>query len=160
MPRTGRPKLIIDWELVKRLASIHCTVSEIAFALDISISYAEKSKEFMRVYKKYIEGAKQSLRRLQWEKAQGQEAEVLRGDEGEILFDDKHRPLLKCNAVNPDTTMQIWLGKQYLAQKDKQEVTGAEGESLKPQTNIFNGVTPETEAYIKSLLAGKEPEKK
>ena len=29
-----------------------------------------------------------------------------------------------------NVTMQIWLGKQYLDQKDKQELTGKDGESL------------------------------
>ena len=40
-----------------------------------------------------------------------------------------------------NVTMQIWLGKQYLDQRDKQELTGKDGESLVTgiKVEIVNG---------------------
>ena len=40
-----------------------------------------------------------------------------------------------------NVTMQIWLGKQYLDQRDKQELTGKDGESLVTgiKVEIING---------------------
>jgi len=51
-----------------------------------------RDEEFCVVHKKGMDEGKTSLRRLQWQTARG---------------------------GNP--TMQIWLGKQYLGQRDKQE---------------------------------------
>ena len=89
----GRPKFIVDYSLVKKLAMIQCTQQEIANFLGCSINKLEKDKEFIRVYKKHIDEGRMSLRRKQWRAA----------DEG-------------------NTTMLVWLGKQYLGQKDKSEM--------------------------------------
>ena len=89
----GRPRKIIDLKQVAKLAKICCTVEEIANILDLSKSTLDHNEEFLQVYKKNIDNGKMSLRRAQMELA------------------------LKGNA-----TMQIWLGKQYLGQKDKQEI--------------------------------------
>lgn len=93
----GRPKKPIDMEQVEKLASIQCTMEEIAFFFDIDVSTLHRNKEFCNVYKKAKEGGKMSLRRIQWKLAQN------------------------------NTTMAIWLGKQYLGQKElveeKQEET-------------------------------------
>jgi hypothetical protein len=115
----GRPRLVIDYDMVERLASIKCTVSEIAYAIGVSESHLNHSQQFLQVYKKEFEGASQSLRRLQWDKAQGRE--------GVLVTDNKGKAMWKILPIIPDTTMQIWLGKQYLGQKDKQEVTGKNG---------------------------------
>ena len=93
----GRPKIKLDYELIGKLSYIQCTQKEIASTLEVSTRTLQKDEEFIRIYKKGQEEGKMSLRRLQWKAA-------------------------KENNV----TMLIWLGKQYLGQTDKQEVSGAE----------------------------------
>ena len=89
----GRPPFIIDYDLVRRLALIQCTYEEIANFLDCSTRTLERDKEFCRIYKKHIGEGRMSLRRKQWKAV----------EEG-------------------NTTMLVWLGKQYLGQKDKSEM--------------------------------------
>lgn len=89
----GRPKFQIDYELVERLAQIQCTQEEIASALGCSTKTLQRDEEFSRIYKVSMDDGRKSLRRLQWDKAK-----------------------------QGNTTMLIWLGKQYLGQRDKQEV--------------------------------------
>ena len=85
----GRPKKTIDYDLVGKLAMIQCTEEEIAGILDISTRTLQKDKEFIRIFHTKKDAGKSSLRRMQWKTAE---------------------------AGNP--TMQIWLGKQYLGQRD------------------------------------------
>lgn len=85
----GRPKKIIDYELVEKLAGICCTQEEISGILEISTDTLRRDKRFCDIYKKARENAKSSLRRTQFKLAE----------------------------TNP--TMAIWLGKQYLGQTDK-----------------------------------------
>ena len=87
----GRPKKQIDYELVGKLAMIQCTHTEIAAILGISARTLNRDAEYCRVYEEKKEGGKMSLRRRQWALAE-----------------------------NGDKTMLIWLGKQYLGQKDQQ----------------------------------------
>lgn len=89
----GRPKKIIDYETVEKLASIMATQEEIAHVLDISVRTLQRDEEFCRVYKKGLDKGKMSVRRNQFRMAE----------------------------TNP--TMAIWLGKNYLGQSDKQEIT-------------------------------------
>ena len=85
----GRPKKEIDYNIVEKLAHIQCTQAEIAEILEISTRTLQKDKEFLRLYKKGIESGKSSLRRLQWKGAEA-----------------------------GNNSMLIWLGKQYLGQRD------------------------------------------
>ena len=89
----GRPKKFINLKQVAKLAKICCTVEEIANILDLSKSTLDHNTEFLQVYKKNIDNGKMSLRRAQMELA------------------------LKGNA-----TMQIWLGKQLLGQREPQNI--------------------------------------
>ena len=89
----GRPKKQIDYELVEQLGNIQCTQEEIASALNISVRTLQRDEEFCRIYKNSMDLGRKSLRRMQWAAAQ-----------------------------NGNTTMLVWLGKQYLGQKDKQEI--------------------------------------
>ncbi len=89
----GRPKKKIDYELVEKLASIMCTQEEIANFINISTRTLQRDEEFCRIYIKGLENGKTSLRRDQFKSSR----------KGKVA-------------------MQIWLGKQYLDQKDKQEV--------------------------------------
>ena len=94
---TGRPETPLDWEQFEKLCSLHCTQSEIASFLKVHVDTlrdrAEKhyGEPFSITYKKFLEQGKCSLRRDQ-------------------------RVLAKNNAA-----MAIWLGKQYLGQKDTQQ---------------------------------------
>lgn len=92
----GRPKKEIDYQTVEKLANIQCTQEEIANFLEISVRTLQRDEEFCRIYKKGQDNGKMSLRRTQFKLA------------------DK----------NP--TMAIWLGKQYLRQKDNLEVEGTQ----------------------------------
>lgn len=84
----ARPKKEIDYTIVEKLASIQCTQEEIANFLDISVRTLQRDDEFCRVYKKGLDNGKMSLRRIQFKMAE----------------------------KNP--TMALWLGKQYLGQRD------------------------------------------
>jgi hypothetical protein len=92
--KRGRPKIEIDYEQVKRMSQIGCTVSEIAHVLGVSESKCNHDKEFNQVYKREFDVARMSLRRAQ-----------------------------RDSALNGNVTMQIWLGKQWLGQRDTVEVT-------------------------------------
>jgi hypothetical protein len=94
----GRPPIEIDYAACEKLARIMCTQSEIAEVLGVSLSTLEHDKEFLRIHKKGIEAGKASLRRMQWKSA----------EDGNV-------------------TSQIWLGKQYLGQRDKSEISGDGG---------------------------------
>jgi len=108
----GRPRIKIDYAACEKLARIMCTQSEIAEVLGVSLSTLEHDKEFLRIHKKGIEAGKASLRRMQWKSAEG-----------------------------GNVTSQIWLGKQYLGQRDKQELTGKDGEQLSVKFEIVDGRT-------------------
>jgi len=97
----GRPKKVIDYDMVKKLAHIHCTQQEIANILEVSVDTLQRDEEFCGIYKKAMDDAKASLRRLQFRKAE---------------------------SGNP--TMLIWLGKQYLGQTDKQDIKHSGGLSV------------------------------
>lgn len=94
MSKGGQPPKEIDWELVKRLATIQCTIIEIAAVLDMNrktLQRAAKKKFGMQMIDKleeWREGGKASLRRKQWALAEKSAA------------------------------MSIFLGKQYLGQSD------------------------------------------
>ena len=85
----GRPKIVIDWDLVLKLAHIQCTQPEIATTLGVSFDTLHRHPEFAEVYKRGAEGGRKSLRRMQFE-----------------------------SATKGNIAMQIWLGKQYLGQRD------------------------------------------
>ena len=89
----GRPKIKLDYNLIESLAGIMCTQEEIAGSLDVSVRTLQRDDEFCRIYKKAMDIGKMSLRRIQYKLAE-----------------------------NGNATMAIWLGKQYLGQKDKSEV--------------------------------------
>ena len=99
----GRPKCDIDYVEVEKLAKIMCTQEEIAAHLDIHVATLLRDEKFCEVYKKGIENGKSSLRRKQY------------------LMSES----------NP--TMAIWLGKQYLNQKDKTESVNVNVEMTKEE---------------------------
>ena len=90
----GRPKIQLDYALIEKLSIIQCTQEEIATIVGVHVKTLQRDDEFCRIHKKGIEQGKSSLRRLQWKAAE-----------------------------TGNTTMLIWLGKQYLQQREpKQEL--------------------------------------
>ena len=93
----GRPEKPIDWKVFEDLCQLQCTQSEIAsfFRVHhetlIRRTEANYEEPYASVYKKYAEGGKSSLRRIQW------------------------------NLAKKSTAMAIWLGKQWLGQRDQEE---------------------------------------
>lgn len=94
--RGGRPKFKIDYKLVASAASIQCTQEEIAALMGCTVDTLQRDPKFCGMYKKNFERGKMSLRRHQWRAVE----------------------------VDRNPTMMIWLGKQYLGQRDRHEVTG------------------------------------
>lgn len=98
----GRPLSLVPdektLETIKGLGEIQCTTKECAAVLGVTEkTYIEFKKRCPEVEEIYNEGAgngKTSLRRRQFQMSE------------------------------KSATMQIWLGKQYLGQKDKSEVEG------------------------------------
>lgn len=94
----GRPPKIIDYDLLSKLCRIQCTGEECAAVLDMSYETlnnklkAEGHGGFLDYYKRFAGEGKASLRRMQWK-----------------------------NAESGNSTMQIWLGKQYLGQKEPEK---------------------------------------
>ena len=92
----GRPKKPIDYDKLKKMCSIHCTGEECASLLDVSYEHLNNMLiqdghgGFLEFFKKHSAGGKMSLRRKQFEKA----------------------------VTEGSVPMLIWLGKQYLGQKD------------------------------------------
>ena len=122
LKKRGRKKIPVDYEKAEKLASILCTQSEIAAVLGVSLGVLEHDPEFQRIHKKGLEHGRASLRRMQYAAAQGGNA-----------------------------TMMIWLGKQYLHQRDKQdtEITGKDGGAIKTETKL--NVSEEVKKYARLL---------
>ena len=87
----GRPKTQIDLEQAEKLGMLQCTLEECSAWFKIPLSTLGGHPEFQEAYKRGKDNGKQSLRRYQWAMA-------------------------KTNC-----SMAIWLGKQYLGQKDRNE---------------------------------------
>jgi hypothetical protein len=91
----GRPLKEINWTIFEDLCCLQCTQSEIASVLKIHPNTLSdraiiyyKEEEFSTVYKRFSENGKCSLRRYQF------------------------------NLAKKNTAMAIWLGKQWLGQRE------------------------------------------
>lgn len=99
MARTGRPRTKIEKENFEKLCLMHCTLLEIAGFFDCSEDTIERwcvekyGQTFAEVYKRKSARGNISLRRSQFQSAE-----------------------------SGNVTMQIWLGKQWLGQKEYQEI--------------------------------------
>ena len=85
----GRPRIIVDLEILKNLASIGCPDYEIASVLNISARTLKRN--YAEIVDQYREKGKASLRKKMWDKA----------------------------IKKDNTTMQVWLSKNYLGMKDR-----------------------------------------
>src|SRR5579883_2212371 len=105
----GRPVTPIKWEEFDKLCMIQCTQEEVAFFFNCTVDTIsnrvkkEKGMSFSEYFAIRRANRRISLRRAQYQLAQKKPA------------------------------MSIWLGKQYLNQKDisRQELTGADGDAIK-----------------------------
>ena len=85
----GRPRIVVDIEILKNLASIGCSDYEIASVLNISAKTLKRN--YADIIEQFKEKGKASLRKKMWDKA--------------VKKDNTH--------------MQIWLSKNYLGMKDR-----------------------------------------
>lgn len=110
----GRPKIEIDKEQFEKLCALQCTLEEIAAWFKCSEDTVERwckrelKESFADAYKKRSAYGKVSLRRFQFKMAEH------------------------------NVTMAIWLGKQYLGQTDRQEISLADSdETVKEMREYF-----------------------
>jgi len=124
---TGRPLIDIDWKIFEELCHIQCTQSEIASFLKIHHETLIRRVEdnykepFASVYKKYSEGGKSSLRRNQFRMSE------------------------------TNSAMAIWLGKQWLGQKDHEEKTASPIQESIDMKNAFYASQYEMQKLKKEL---------
>ncbi len=95
----GRPRAEIDWKTLQGCCEVGCTKEECAGILGVSAKTLERRlidagwEGFDVYFKSHFDKTKQSLRRMQIR-----------------------------SASNGNVTMQIWLGKQFLGQRDKADL--------------------------------------
>ena len=113
MAKMGRPVKEIKQEQFEELCKMQCTEEEICAVLNVSDETLNKwckntyGKTFLEVFKEKRTGGKASLRRSQWK-------------------------LAETNA-----TLAIWLGKQYLGQRDEQSL------NVNANVNALHGLSEE-----------------
>ncbi len=119
--KLGRPKKPISQKQFEELCGIQCTEEEICAVLDVSDptlnTWCKETygKTFLEVFKEKREAGKMSLRRKQW------------------------------NLAETNATMGIWLGKQYLGQRDETKVDISSETGVGVQIYLPNNGRPDTE---------------
>ncbi|MEN8493533.1 hypothetical protein ABFB50_00905 [Dehalococcoides sp. THU3] len=160
--KVGRPRINIDWETAKGLCEILCTQEEIASVLRVSVDTLERAairkfnhslSEFMSIHS---EAGKASLRRAQWKSCMGVPPQLVTDKNGNVILDRKGQPTV-IPGIAPSPTMQIWLGKQYLGQVDKQEITGKNGQELMNQP-IIQVISVSAQQATQRITAGEGTE--
>lgn len=119
--RLGRPAVVPNWELVERLAFLHCSIEEIAYGVGMSVEALQNDRNgpiFGAILDRSRARLREQLRRTQ--------IHMALGDPGAPA--DKKKKIPARPPVPPDKTMLIWLGKQYLGQRD----TPAEATVIQP----------------------------
>ena len=115
----ARPRIEIDRKQFQKLCAIQCTLSEIASWFKCSEDTIERwcqrelKMGFADSFKTYSADGKISLRRTQFKMAEH------------------------------NCSMAIWLGKQYLGQKEQQEISvaGNVDETLRKMDEYFKGTS-------------------
>jgi hypothetical protein len=120
----ARPEANINWELVDSYLLRQCDGVGIAGILGISPEtlYRHCQKDYKIGFDAYSAQ----------KKSEGKE--ILRAKQYDTAVGDSKK------SIPGNVSMQIWLGKQYLGQRDKSELTGAEGKDLIP-TIIFQDIS-------------------
>ncbi len=117
MAKMGRPRAKIDKESFEKLCAMHCTLIEIASFFNCSEDTIERwcvekyNETFADVLKKKSAKGNISLRRSQFQSAE-----------------------------SGNVTMQIWLGKQWLGQKEQQDVSVSvqDDETIRAMESYFD----------------------
>lgn len=97
-PGAGRPRKEVDWKIFESLCEIQCTQAEICSVMKICKDtlcdkvIEEYGQEFSSIYKTYADEGKKSLRRFQF------------------------------NLAKRNPAMCIWLGKQWLGQREPESI--------------------------------------
>jgi hypothetical protein len=110
----GPPEKDVDWKVFEEACQIFCTQEEMQGLLKVDRDTLRKKvqekygEDYSAVYKRLSAGGKQSLRRTQFKLAQ------------------------------KNTAMAIWLGKQYLDQKENQPVQIVTQEILSNYEQMIN----------------------
>jgi hypothetical protein len=129
----GRPSLEFSLREVEELARIGCTEEDMAAVLGVSVDTLQRrkrdSEEFCGAVKRGQATTRNSLRRLQLKQA-----------------------------LQGNTTMLIWLGKQLLGQSEKQatELTGQSGKAIELQVSDINDEAFITEAVAFALEQARQ----
>jgi len=120
----GRPKKKTDWKEVDKLLKLGCVGEEVAQYLGCSYDTISRNclKDHKILYSDYVEEHsapfRVSLRRLQLRSAQGVRAKEKLDKNGAVANPERGF------YIQPSIAMQIFLGKQYLNQKDRPETEG------------------------------------
>lgn len=126
MARMGRPPKEFDKAVFQSLCKIQCTQEEICLVLETSTktlnSWCKRTykMDFLQAYKQFSVEGKMSLRRAMYEKA----------------------------TKDRNTTMMIWLSKQYLGMQDTVQVD---------QTEVLNRLDAVL-AGVKDAAEGDQPD--
>ena len=125
MPRTGRPKITIDYKELEKLCGIQCTEQEIADWFHCSIDTVERRiKEqfnitFAEYFTRHRVGGKIALR----------------------------RNMFKLSAQHP--SMAIFMAKNWLGMRDTQDIAGEGGGPVKAEITVSNETAKKlTEAIL------------
>lgn len=112
--KAGRPPSVIDWDKVAAYLKAQCSTTSIAAILGISTDtlYLRCKEDLFMDYTAFAQEKK------------GEGKELLRAKQ-------------YTDAMSGNVTLQIWLGKQYLDQKDKQEL------DIKNNANDIDNMTKE-----------------
>lgn len=97
----ARPRKQINLEELEKLATLQCTYEELGAFFNCDKSTLSKNKDYSTIIAKGREKGKMSLRRSQFKLAE------------------------------KNAAMAIWLGKQYLGQKDLQEISAVDLPEIK-----------------------------
>ena len=82
-------------------------------------------------------------------------AEPIKKGRNELNMSLKRKQVTLAKEGNP--TMLIWLGKQYLNQRDKQELTGADGGPIQHEHIDLGRLTNEQLSELESLVESATP---
>jgi hypothetical protein len=119
----GAPRKPIDLDIVRRAASIGCTNGEIGALLNMCertfYYHLEQDEGLQSIVDQARETGRATLRRVQWQRA-----------------------------MAGDGTMLVWLGKNMLGQRDRHELSGADGAPLMIVTGVIRSLDDAGKAPI------------
>ena len=94
----GRPKKVINYAQVTELAQFSCTQAEIASFLKLSLARCTSDSKFIQAYNAGLDSGRVSLRKMQFK-----------------------------SALEGNSSLLIWLGKNILKQRDNVDIEHSGG---------------------------------